>query len=606
MLSLIQQQLQKAISLHQSGNTDEAINICLNNLKKNPNEPNILQLLGAFKKARGEVAEAEKYLKASLAANSRQPHVHNNLGNLYIEVENFAAAETCYQKATDLEPRYADAWFNWSVVLEKQKKHAESIARVRKAIECDPKQAKYYNQLGLCYKRLQDYPAAIEAFEKSIRIQPGYLQGIHNLGTAYREEERYDEARNCFNYVLNNKADQVETWEALGSLYHSTEDFDRSIIAYGKLLDLEPENLKIHRVLNNMMWETGRHEGFLGSYLKALKARPSSDRLIAAYAEELALGMAFDEAVALLEEAMERQGETPRLLHRLANIRKKTGDMNAARQILEKILQQVTDNDEYYTEYAQVLLELGEYEDALRQAALAERINPDYQKLWAIKGDCWRLLGDDRYHWLYDFDRLVRPMAIETPEGFRSVDAFNEALAEELTKLHINDINPRDQTLLGGTQTVGDLYKNRNPMIQKLKKAVHDAAIRYISELPDDDSHPHLRRKTNRIKYAGAWSVRLQSAGFHVDHYHPKGWISGPYYVKIPTIVRDSTEEGAWPGWVKFGASRYGPEKDRVAQRIIKPEAGLQVFFPSYTWHGTNPFEADEIRMTAPCDIIPL
>lgn len=601
----IQQRLQNSLALHQSGKTDEAIEICRQILSLSPQEPNTQQLLGAFLKDRGDYQEAEQFMRASLKTDNRQPHVYNNLGNLLVDMENFSEAGQCYKKATDLNRKYADAWFNWSVLLEKQDNFTQGLKLVHKAIEINPNQARYHNLAGLLHKHQKNYPAAIKALETSLRIQPGYLRAIHNLGTVYREEGRHEEARDCFNFVLNNKPDQVETWEAIGSLYHSTEDFDRAIVAYHKLLALEPENTKIHRVLNNMMWETGHHQGFLGSYIRAMQDRPESSKIIVAYAEELAIGGQFDRAISLVEDALDRQGKYPELYHSLAHLKLKSGDRESARHLLEKTLQMVTGNYEYYTDFAELLLEEGEYEYALKQTELAEKINPDYQKIWAIKGDCWRLLGDERYHWLCDYENLVQPMEIRVPDGFASIDDFNQALEETLDRLHITDVNPRDQTLIGGTQTVGDLYLNRTPIIRKLRDAVLDTALRYIAALPDDDNHPHLRRKTEFLKFAGAWSVRLQSAGFHVNHYHPEGWISGPYYVKLPKEVMSSSADGERPGWVNFGASRHGPEEARKPARIIKPQAGLQVFFPSYMWHGTNAFQSDEIRMTAPCDIIP-
>tara|TARA_R110002073_G_scaffold269977_6_gene433219 strand:- start:8387 stop:10207 length:1821 start_codon:yes stop_codon:yes gene_type:complete len=605
MLINIQEKLQNSLTLHKSGKTEEAIVLCREILQKAPKEPNTLQLLGAFMKAKGDYPEAEKYMCASLQADPKQAHVHNNLGNLYFELDRTDDALRSYKNATDLEEKYADAWFNRAIVEEKRGQIDTGLSLVAKAIKYAPNQAKYYNLLGLLYKRQEKFTEAVSAFEKAVTLQPAFIKAIHNLGTAYREVARLDEARQCFNHVLNTTPDQVETWEAIGSLHHSTEDFDRAIVAYQKLLLLQPENLKIHRVVNNMMWETGRHDGFLSSYITAMEKQPESVDIAAAYAEELALSGANDQAIEVIEQALTHQGEAPALYHRLAHLKLTAGQTEQARHILENLLKTVTDNDEYYTDYAQVLLECGEYTAALEQADLAEKINPDFQKIWAIKGDCWRLLGDDRYHWLFDFDKFVKPMVLEVPDGFTHIEEFNEALAGELDRLHISDVNPRDQTLIGGTQTIGDLYTNRTPVIQKLRQAVFEAALRYIKALPDDDTHPHLRRKTDLIKFAGAWSVRLRNAGFHVNHYHSKGWISGPYYVKLPAAVTADNKTAEKPGWVNFGASRFGPESDRTPRKIIQPQAGVQVFFPSYMWHGTNAFESSEIRMTAPCDIVP-
>ncbi len=606
MIYSIQQQLQKSITLHNSGQTGEAIKLCEEILKTSPNEPNILQLLGAFKNSVGEEKEAESFFRKSLKINSKQPHVYNNLANLISKKPKKIEALKLYKKATELNAAYADAWYNWSVLLYELKDIEEALKKITTAISYDIKQAKYHNHLGICHRGKKNFPAALSAFEKAVSLSNNHPPYIHNLGTVYREIERYPEAVNCFNYVLNNQRDIPETWEALGSLYHATEDFDRSIIAYNNLLELNPEDLKIHRVLNNMMWETGRHQGFLSSYTKAMEAKPESLSLISSYAEELALSGGLEQAVIFIKNAIKEKGPVPELLHQTALLENQKGNFDQARHLMEKLVKAEKNNAEYYTDFAEILLNLGDYSFALEQAERAEHIEPNYQKIWSIKGDCWRSLGDERYYWLNDFDNFIQPMEIKVPEGYKNIEDFNHELETALKKLHISDINPRDQTLRGGTQTIGDLYQNHAKIIQQLRLSVLDAAARYIKALPDDESHPHLRRKTEMLKFVGAWSVLLSSEGFHVNHYHSKGWISGPYYVKIPKIIENSTLASEKAGWVNFGASPYGSKKFQIPERTIKPTAGFQVFFPSYMWHGTNPFVSDEIRMTAPCDIVPL
>lgn len=41
------------------------------------------------------------------------------------------------------------------------------------------------------------------------------------------------------------------------------------------------------------------------------------------------------------------------------------------------------------------------------------------------------------------------------------------------------------------------------------------------------------------------------------------------------------------------------------AQHWVKPAAGTVVFFPSYMWHGVEPFQSAEQRITAPFDLAP-
>ena len=56
---------------------------------------------------------------------------------------------TCFRKAIELDPKYADAYNNLGNALRGQKKLDEAIAAYRKAIELDPKYANAHNNLAM-------------------------------------------------------------------------------------------------------------------------------------------------------------------------------------------------------------------------------------------------------------------------------------------------------------------------------------------------------------------------------------------------------------------------------------------------------------------------
>jgi hypothetical protein len=61
-------------------------------------------------------------------------------------------------------------------------------------------------------------------------------------------------------------------------------------------------------------------------------------------------------------------------------------------------------------------------------------------------------------------------------------------------------------------------------------------------------------------------------------------------------------------GCIKFGESALMLGDREVVERVIRPEAGQLVLFPSYTWHGTYAFEGGptDFRLTAPFDVVPI
>jgi hypothetical protein len=214
-----------------------------------------------------------------------------------------------------------------------------------------------------------------------------------------------------------------------------------------------------------------------------------------------------------------------------------------------------------------------------------------------------RMMGDERDALLNRYDSLVRGFDLEPPEGFSDVASFNAELNAELDRLHPKSRELIDQSLRGGTQTPGHLFPAGLPLVTKLRQRIDEAVARYIAELEEDAAHPFLARRRKDFRYAGSWSSRLHDSGFHVNHFHPDGWISSCYYVSVPDAVKD---ESAQQGWIKFGEPAIDAPLKQPIVRSIQPAAGRLVLFPSYTWHGTVPFHDKAARTTIAFDIVPV
>jgi len=188
------------------------------------------------------------------------------------------------------------------------------------------------------------------------------------------------------------------------------------------------------------------------------------------------------------------------------------------------------------------------------------------------------------------------------PVGYADAQSYNDELANELLRLHTRKVEPFDQSLRGGTQTMGDLFDARSRAIAQLKESIDTAVADYAAWLPDDPANPVAARKSTAFEYSGSWSCRLHTGGFHDNHVHHKGWISSAYYAVLPDATKDKS---AQQGWLKFGESNIAlSERDRPEQ-LVQPTVGKLVLFPSYYWHGTVPFASNDARMTVAFDVVP-
>lgn len=84
---------------------------------------------------------------------------------------------------------------------------------------------------------------------------------------------------------------------------------------------------------------------------------------------------------------------------------------------------------------------------------------------------------------------------------------------------------------------------------------------------------------------------------------HPSGYISGVYYVQVPSEVAAGDGEA---GCLYFtDKDRPAAEAQQHALGIVRPQTGAMLLFPSYFWHGVVPFQGVSERICVAFDVIP-
>ena len=352
-----------------------------------------------------------------------------------------------------------------------------------------------------------------------------------------------------------------------------------------------------HRTLNELFFQSN-DDNFLASYRSALKTFPTSEFLYHNLAAAQTSSGDIESAIQTLETALNRVGKTPNLQHGLGALYVRLKNYSKAQELFQSALLQQPNNLRFLLDQVSLFLKISNYDcqHILDRALKISRFN---QETWAYQGLIWRLTGDERYHWLYDYKNLLKefhlPLSSEESDTVRFLNELNEYLGG----LHVSHRQPLDQSVQGGTQTMGVLFDDSNELIIDFKNALCECINEYIANLPKDSDHPFLSRIGDDYRFSGSWSVKLKAAGKHNNHVHPFGWLSCCSYISLPSIRGDE-------GYIKFGETSLDlGEKEEVAHKI-KPEVGKCVFFPSYFWHGTIPFTGEAPRVTIPCDIDPI
>jgi len=574
-------------------------------LRKHSDNADLLHLAALSYKADKQILEANKYYQKSLAIRNDQPQVHNNLANSYKLLEQFSLAEKHYKLAISLDDKYLDAWKNLGLLhlhLERLNDAETAFSRV---LSIKSKDVSSLTSLANVYKEKGEYITAINTYKQALAIEPNYINAIHNLGLTYKLSEQLDLALTCFRQAKTLAPHVAEIDYNEANTLFEQGNYPEAEELYWQSLNKDPNNIEVHQTLNELYWQTNRKSEFGRSFKLAIEHIPTSIPLRHAFAESLQASGNIEEAQHIVEQAL-KIDETPALLHISGKITASNGDIKGGIEVIEKSLQQ-----RYSLDVALDLIELliieYQYEKALSFIKQAELVEPFNQLIIALKSLCWRLTSDERYKWLIDYQQYVQAFEIPVPNGYSSRSEFLAELEHTLLAMHKTTAAPLKQTLKNGTQTPGRLlYKPLQPIID-LKNSFELVVREYIASLPNDINHPLLSRKSQHLNFAGSWSVRLKPNGYHVNHIHPKGWLSSSFYITVPDFSM-SSQQSVHAGGIKFGESSLGLDDREVISRIIVPKAGELVLFPSYVWHGTYPFNGkdSDFRLTAPCDITPM
>ena len=527
----------------------------------------------------------------------------NNLGNLLAAEGRAADALQALDQALSLNPAYSDAHYNRARVLQGLGRLADAGIAAQTALKFAPAPTAALLQLrGQIEADLGQVDAALATVDQALKLAPDKPALLHNRATLLQRMHRPAQALILHERALSLGLDAADAHYNRGSSLQSLGRFDEAAAAYRRALQRQPGHALALYDLARLRWRRGDPD-FDAELIDAAAAAPASAVACGLRAQLLWRAERYADAAAAFEQALARAPEAAPWLDGLGRCLVRMGQHVQGLQAHEKAIALQGGQAELRINWAGSLLVAGRPAEAAEQAQLALTLTPLDQQAWALLGSAWRLLGDPRAEWLHDVERLVKVVDLAPPPGFASMATFNEALAQELAGLHLDLAAPVDQTLRRGTQTLGDIFEQGHALVDALKQRIGEAIAQTIADLPDDDQHPFLRRRTSGWRYTDSWSSRLSSGGFHTNHVHPHGWISSAYYVAVPPAVKAGAPG---QGWLQFGQPDFACEPTLPPLRQVQPVPGRLVLFPSMFWHGTAPFEDTQARLTIAFDVMPV
>jgi Flp pilus assembly protein TadD len=595
-----QAELGRILALLREGKLAEAEAACRAILARQPRSAPPIQLLALIRKDAGDLAASEQLMRQSIDIDPRNADYPSNLASLLRRLGRNAEAERYFREALSLDPRHSAARFGLIRVLNDLDQHAAAEAECHILLAQHSSDPQAWTTLAMTLRGQNRLGEAEAAYRRALAISPDNATAHHNLGSLFVGMERTEEALQELDRAraLGVKGFEIafNMGRALTQLYRM-EEAER---AFAEAVALNPRYLEAQLNLARLRFMRADPQ-FVRDIAAAVAAHPDDMQLQSLLGT--VLWRAGDHAAAErhYRELIARNGPDPDLRTALAQVLHETGQLKEAEvEAAEAAIAKPQDARVVET-LVSILLARGQADEAVPFIEKQRARTPNDQGWIAYEATAARLMDQPSYRNLYDYARFVRTYDLEAPAGWSSMADLNAALLRALNARHPFATHPLDQSLRNGSQSARSLTADPDPAIRAIMQAFAAPIEDYRRAIGADAGHLFTARNRGATQFAGAWSVQLRREGFHVNHFHPQGWISSAYYVSVPEEVNDVN---TMSGWIKFGETRY-PVPGAHAETYIKPRPGRLVLFPSYMWHGTNAIHGVETRTTIAFDAVP-
>ncbi len=198
----------------------------------------------------------------------------NNLGNVYSQAGNTAAALKALESAVRINPSLAESRTNLGNIYLQQGRVNEAIAQYRQALRIIPDDAKTYNNLGNAYMQQDWFSDAIGAYEKAIRLDNKAVDARSNLAILYSKLGMYDKAVWVLKEAIEIDPSRSQLFSRLASIYFDSGKYPDAVKEYKRALQLNHRDTDAHFGLALCYNKLGKYKDEIRSYKDALSVRP--------------------------------------------------------------------------------------------------------------------------------------------------------------------------------------------------------------------------------------------------------------------------------------------------------------------------------------------
>ena len=336
--------------------------------------------------SKGLYKEAELIYKKLLDINPDDANILNLLGLLYIAINNNTDAINCLSKAYILNHSTYVA-INLGKAYYFNSEPEKAIKIYQEASKKDDSDELYY-AMAIAYKKLNKIDKVIDSYKKAIDINNDNYNAMYNLSLAYDSiGDRLSALKYAEKCLDFNKKDE-DLYTLLSGFYEDEKKYNSAILMLEQAIEINDKNYIYYYNLGVLYSKINNKVKSAECYLFAINLNPKHAE---SYLNLASLYKGHDNSIALeyLLKAHSYKQEDDNICLSLAQTYKDLYENDKSIEILNTILNRNEKCSEAYSLLGINYLDIGEYQTALdfynKALILSNNINYLHGKAVALK-----------------------------------------------------------------------------------------------------------------------------------------------------------------------------------------------------------------------------
>ena len=523
---------------------------------------------------------------------------------------NLSRAESDAQAVLKAVPDHPEALYCLGLVRYRQGRAVQGIDLLRKALARHPGFAPCSVTLSKMLLDTGDGDGAVRVLSDAAAQSPGDANLLYELGRTRILLGDPAGGAEDLGRAAELAPNAPPVFGSLGVAYQLMGDEDAARAAYETAIELGSRDPEDFFNLGTVHLSAQRTEQAIAQFLATTQMNPDHQRAFANLGLLYGRSTEYEKAIPPLERAIALDPGDAESVSELVYALGVTGQAEDAAALAESFLRAHPEAGDLYDQIAFAWMRGGQPEKAIAAAdrALAAGLHPT--SALAMKSAALNDLGrKDEADFLLDLDNLIAAKVQAAPAGYHSLASFNKDLVQYLLDHPSLTYAKTNRSMEKGKGTMELFDGTEHGPALELKKMILAMAEDYLIEHPADPDHPFLARRPKSFNLR-CWGNVYDRDGRQLVHFHPPGWLSGVYYPALPASVKEAAkgQTNNIEGWIEFGrAFHLIGDKGSPKLRLVRPEEGMMVMFPSYVGHQTIPVaSSDEKRVSIAFDLHPV